>query len=153
LFKKVFNIADEQGTINLAQQLANITHKRDVFALYGTLGAGKSVFSRAFIKSLVDVDDVPSPTFTLLQTYPYNDTDIYHYDLYRLQNPEEIYELGLEEAIYNGICLIEWPEKAGNLLPRDIFKVEITPLNNQRIFTITVNSTEKAQRLEQINVN
>lgn len=72
---------------------------------------GKSVLCRAFIRSLADAGEVPSPTFTLVQSYPAEEFEIYHFDLYRLKSPEEIFELGMEEALCEGVCLIEWPEK------------------------------------------
>lgn len=132
----------------MASALAEVTKRGDVWALYGTLGMGKSVFSRAFVQSLCPVEDVPSPTFTLVQTYDAPDFEIYHYDLYRLKSPEEIWELNIEEAMSTGVCLIEWPEKMQNYLPRDIFKVEISSSSEGgRCFLITVNTEQKAERL------
>lgn len=151
MVNKEFIADSEKKTDFLAEQFAAIAKKGDVFALFGTLGAGKSVFSRAFIKKLTMVEDVPSPTFTLVQSYPFQDMEIYHFDLYRLKSPQEIFELGFEEAVYQGICLIEWPERAGNFLPKDIFRIDISVQGNQRIFNISVNSAEKAKRLEQIH--
>ena len=126
----------EVDTINLAQRVADNAKQGNVFALYGTLGMGKSVFARAFIQSLCDVEDVPSPTFTLLQTYSSSKGEIYHFDLYRLKHPDEVFELGFEEAVYSGISLIEWPENAGNWLPKNIIKIQITPFEQGRKFVI-----------------
>ena len=145
--KKVFISNSEKETKVLAEKIASIAHKGDVFALYGTLGIGKSVFSRAFIQKLTMVDDVPSPTFTLVQEYNAKDFNIYHFDLYRLKHADEVFELGFEDAIYNGVSLIEWPEKAGTWLPKDIFNIEIEPHTKGRKITITVSSEEKASRL------
>ena len=153
MFTKTFITNSEQETIKLAERFATLAENKDVFALYGTLGVGKSVFSRAFIQKLTQAEEVPSPTFTLVQSYPYGNTEIYHFDLYRLKSPEEVFELGFEEAIYGGISLIEWPEKAGYLLPKDVFKVNITAQNDQRIFEITVSSPDKATRLEKIDAD
>lgn len=152
MVNKEFIADSEKKTDFLAEQFASIAKKGDVFALFGTLGAGKSVFSRAFIRKLTEIKDVPSPTFTLVQSYPFQDMEIYHFDLYRLKSPQEIFELGFEEAVYQGICLIEWPERAGNFLPKDIFRIDISIQDNQRIFNVSVNSAEKAERLEQIHV-
>ena len=151
MFSKTFVVKNEAETIKLAEEFAKLSHKKDIYALHGTLGVGKSVFARAFIQALTKAKEVPSPTFTLVQSYLYRDYEIYHFDLYRLKYSSEVYELGFEEALYNGICLIEWPEKAGQLLPKDTFKIEISLQNNNRIFNITVISDEKAKRLEQIN--
>lgn len=151
MLTKKFITHNEQETKILAEKFAEITHKGDVFALYGTLGVGKSVFSRAFIQSLTLIEDVPSPTFTLVQSYPYQDMEIYHFDLYRLKSPEEVFELDFEEATYNGISLIEWPDKAGYLLPRDIFKINISLQGDDRIFEVSVTTDDKRKRLEQID--
>ena len=153
MFTKTFITNSEQETIKLAERFATLTENKDVFALYGTLGVGKSVFSRAVIQKLTQAEEVPSPTFTLVQSYSYGNTEIYHFDLYRLKSPEEVFELGFEEAVYGGISLIEWPEKAGYLLPKDVFKVNITAQNDQRIFEITVSSPDKAARLEKIDAD
>ena len=111
----------EEDTIKLGQKLSSIAQKGDVFALFGTLGMGKSVLSRAFVKNLTSADEVPSPTFTLVQIYEAEYFDIYHFDLYRLKSPEEIFEIGMEEALYDGVCLIEWPEKMQGYLPKNIY--------------------------------
>lgn len=100
---------------------------RDVILLYGDLGMGKTVFSRAFVQSLTSPDeDVPSPTFTLVQLYDTDKGTIWHFDLYRLKQPDEVYELGFEEALSDGISLIEWPERAERLYPRNRLEIRIT---------------------------
>lgn len=148
--QKIFISRSEQQTAALAEQFASVAQKGDVFALYGTLGMGKSVFARAFISFLTGIGEIPSPTFTLVQGYTAPEFEINHFDLYRLKYPDEVYELGFEDAVYGGVSLIEWPEKAGLLLPRDIFKIEFMPEKDARRIIITVNSAEKAGRLEQI---
>ena len=97
---KFFTSENESQTIELAQKLAKITKIGDVWALNGTLGVGKTVFARAFIQALSNATEVPSPTFTLLQTYATPEFDIYHYDLYRLEKPSDVFELDVEEAFY-----------------------------------------------------
>lgn len=145
----VYNCKTEAETEYLAGELAKISHAGDVWALFGTLGMGKSVFSRAFVKKLTEASEVPSPTFTLVQTYSAPDFEIYHYDLYRLKSPEEIWELNIEEAVYTGVCLIEWPEKMGAYLPKNLFKVNISALPaGGRRFEIVVNSKDKKERLQ-----
>ena len=142
-----FNLPTEQDTIAIGKKLAHLARKGDVFALYGTLGMGKSVLARAFVQELCGNGEVPSPTFTLLQTFEAPDFDIYHFDLYRLKSPDEIFEIGVEDALYSGVSLIEWPDKMSPYLPRDIFKLEIVPQSNGRKLTITINSAEKQSRL------
>lgn len=122
----------EEKTSSLAQKVALLSQKGDVFALFGTLGMGKSVFARAFVQRLCGKTEVPSPTFTLVQMYDAPDFEIYHFDLYRLKSAEEIFELGIEEAMYEGVCLIEWPEKMGGYLPRKAIKINITPTTDGR---------------------
>lgn len=134
-YKTDFICADEKSTVELAQNIARQAAAGDVFALFGTLGMGKSVFARAFIQALSGAEEVPSPTFTLVQTYEAPAFEIYHYDLYRLKSPEEIFELDIEEAMYQNVCLIEWPEKMGAYLPRKAIRVTIAPHENGRKIT------------------
>ena len=141
----------EADTVSLGQRVAKIAQKGDIFALEGTLGMGKSVFCRAFIQSLVGNTEVPSPTFTLLQTYDAPDFEIYHFDLYRLKDPDEIFELGMEEAMYQGVCLIEWPEKMGGYLPRRAITVQITPQENGRLFEFFATEPERKKRFGLLN--
>ena len=146
--QKSFLSDSEEQTAEIASKIAKKAKKGDVFALYGTLGAGKSVFARAFIKVLTKAEDVPSPTFTLVQSYEAPDFEIYHFDLYRLKSEDEVFELGFEEAVFNGVCLIEWPEKAGCWLPKDIFKVTIDTKEKLRKICIEALFPEKEKRLE-----
>lgn len=140
----------ESDTIALGKKLARIAKRGDTFALFGTLGMGKSVLARAFIQELSGATEVPSPTFTLLQSYEGSDFEIYHFDLYRLKSPEEIFEIGMEDALYDGACLIEWPERMGGYLPRDMFRVEFEPEGEGRKISISSTSEDKRQRLMQI---
>ena len=141
----------EEDTVRLGQKLSSIAKKGDVFALYGTLGMGKSVLSRAFVKNLTSANEVPSPTFTLVQVYDAKDFDIYHFDLYRLKSPEEIFEIGMEEALYEGVSLIEWPEKMQGYLPKNIFRLEITSYEQGRKIKIETTDADKKLRLQELN--
>lgn len=124
----------EKDTIDIARKLAEKTTTPSVICLNGTLGAGKSVFARAFIRHLCCNEslEVPSPTFTLVQVYDEAEIPIYHFDLYRIQNPDELYELGWEEALDHAITIIEWPERLGYLKPQDITDVLIKPSDDQK---------------------
>lgn len=102
-----------------------------ILSLEGNLGAGKTSLARALIRKLTNNPDldVPSPTFTLLQTYDAGDTHIWHFDFYRLKHPEEVFELGWEDALASkGIIIMEWAERIGPLLPpMPIMRINITP--------------------------
>lgn len=114
----------ETDTIQCAQTFAKTLKGHEIIALDGTLGMGKTVFARAVIQALSDTKtDVPSPTFTLLQTYDTSIGPIYHFDFYRLKNEMEAYEIGIEDAFCEGVCLIEWPEKIGSLLPKNTIHI------------------------------
>lgn len=117
--RRVVALPDLAATARLAAALARLARPGDVIALEGPLGAGKTTFARAFIDALGGREEVPSPTFTLVQLYELAPAPVWHFDLYRIVKPEEVYELGLEEALAEGICLIEWPERLGALLPAE----------------------------------
>ena len=124
----IFELSNEAFTEALAGRLARMAEPGDVFTLIGDLGAGKTVFARAFIRARCDErGEVPSPTFTLLQTYDSGDVTIYHFDLYRINHAEEALELGIEEAFADGITLIEWGERLGPLLPANRLDVNLLP--------------------------
>lgn len=123
-----FDLADEAATEALGARIAGAAGAGDVIALEGDLGAGKSVFARAFIRAYCRTDeDVPSPTFTLVQTYQGGGAPVFHFDLYRLKAADETLELGIEEAFADGISLIEWPDRLGPWLPRGRLEVRLTP--------------------------
>lgn len=124
---------DEPALAAKAVALAPLLRMGDTVFLYGDLGAGKTYFARALIRALTNNPAlaVPSPTFTLVQTY---DTDaglLSHFDLYRLEDPDEVLELGWDDALADGISLVEWPERLGNqgcspLAPRNRLALRLT---------------------------
>jgi tRNA threonylcarbamoyladenosine biosynthesis protein TsaE len=113
----VVDLPDETATAALAARIAALAVPGDIIALRGDLGTGKTAFARAFIQACGNQDEVPSPTFTLVQIYDAGPTVIWHFDLYRIRAPEAAWELGIEDAFIAGISLIEWPERMGPLLP------------------------------------
>lgn len=121
----VSNTPDE--TQRLATALAPLFFTGDTILLIGDIGAGKSHFARSVIQARLAVtgksEDIPSPTYTLVQTYTDGICDIWHADLYRLSNSDEIIELGLTEAFQNSICLVEWPSRLDDLCPRNALSV------------------------------
>lgn len=148
--EKVFISHNEAETAEVARKLAQITKRGDVWALNGTLGAGKSVFARAFIQSLTDAEEVPSPTFTLVQSYWTDNFDIYHYDLYRLEQAMDIFELGVEDAFFSGVSLVEWPEKMESFAPRNMWQVNIEINGDARKITVGSEDINKQIRLQNV---
>lgn len=114
-------LTDAQQTEELARRLRHGFSAGDVLLLAGPIGAGKSCFARALILALLAdhnaIEDVPSPTFTLVQTYQAGDLEIWHSDLYRLTLPDEVAELGLFDAFETALCLVEWPDRLGDEAP------------------------------------
>jgi tRNA threonylcarbamoyladenosine biosynthesis protein TsaE len=119
-------LPDDAATAALGARLGAAARAGDVIALFGDLGAGKTTLARALIRSLLGPEtEAPSPTFTLVQTYPGPNFPIWHFDLYRLKEPGEARELGLEEAV-DGLALIEWPERLGRDLPLARLEVRLS---------------------------
>lgn len=112
------------ATKQFASRLAACLKAGDCLALHGGLGVGKTTFVRFLIEALCGPTAVPSPTFTLVQTYETAVTTLWHFDLYRLKQADELYELGWEEAL-QGIALVEWPERAGSHLPVNRLDVKL----------------------------
>ena len=124
--RRTIPLTDEAATQALGRALAQLAQPGDVILLNGTLGMGKSTLARALIQSLMgEEEEVPSPTFTLVQTYDSDLANVWHFDLYRLEQPEDAFELGIEEAFIDGISLIEWPDRLGPYLPRQYLSLEL----------------------------
>jgi tRNA threonylcarbamoyladenosine biosynthesis protein TsaE len=123
------DLPSESATAEVAALIARMAEAGDVIALRGELGSGKTSFARGFIRALGRGDEeVPSPTFTLVEVYGFADgaPAVWHFDLYRLAKSEDVYELGFEEALGGAILLIEWPERLGPLLPSERLDVELS---------------------------
>ncbi|MCZ8150927.1 MAG: tRNA (adenosine(37)-N6)-threonylcarbamoyltransferase complex ATPase subunit type 1 TsaE [Rhodobacteraceae bacterium] len=123
----VLFLSDDAATAALGERLAWLLQPGDTVLLEGPIGAGKSHLARALIRArLGRMEDVPSPTFTLVQTYEAADAEIWHADLYRLGHPDEVLELGLEQALGTAICLVEWPDRLGPHLPADALHLQLS---------------------------
>lgn len=128
----------EEETAKAATEIAALLNLPAILCLYGDLGVGKTAFSRAFIRHVLNNPDetVPSPTYTLVQTYA--DDTIWHFDLYRLEAEQDLYDIGWEDALTAKLCLIEWPERLGRLRPENSVDISIETLENDAR-RITVN--------------
>jgi tRNA threonylcarbamoyladenosine biosynthesis protein TsaE len=127
--ERIINSPEEMK--RFAAEVASGAKAGDIFCLTGSLGAGKTTFAQGFIESLQDIrEPVTSPTFNLVQVYKTRKTPIYHCDLYRLKNEGEFYNLGLDDAFDSAIVLIEWPQVARHLLPRDSKNITIETIND-----------------------
>ena len=148
--KKTFVSNGPLETEELASALKENLQNGDIILLKGEIGAGKSLFARSLIQSTMDqVEEVPSPTFTIVQTYETKLGSIWHADLYRLTDQSEIFELGLIDAFVNEIVIVEWPERLGHLEPQDALTVEIVILeNDKREVIFSTNSSMWKARLE-----
>lgn len=130
---------NEKSTTEFAAKFAGTIQKGDIICLDGDLGTGKTVFAKAIIKQLGITENVSSPTFTILHEY-HGEYNIYHFDLYRITNSEEMYELGFEEYFYSdGICIIEWASVMEELLPRECVRIKIAygQMPNHREIEVT----------------
>ncbi|MEO0402795.1 MAG: tRNA (adenosine(37)-N6)-threonylcarbamoyltransferase complex ATPase subunit type 1 TsaE [Pseudomonadota bacterium] len=124
---------DADATAACAIALGAELRAGDTILLCGSVGAGKTHFARALIQSILDVvEDVPSPTFTLVQTYDTAHGALWHTDLYRIQSEGEVDELGLLDAFEDAICLVEWPDRLGTLAPQNALSLTITPNGDGR---------------------
>lgn len=140
-------LPDETATRAAGHTLARLCRAGDVIALYGGLGAGKTTLSRGLISQLMGTPtEVPSPTYTLLQTYEAPSFPVFHFDLYRLENAEDLIELGWDET-QTGLALIEWPERAGQYLPAWHLSVQLVPYEDGRKLTLEGHGEDWQTRL------
>lgn len=152
-FSHQIPLASLEETNALAKRMSPFLSKGDTLLLQGPIGAGKSFFCRSIILNILEIpEDIPSPTFTLVQTYDAPEFQIWHCDLYRLTHPDEAWELGLEEAFDSSLCLIEWPDRLAGQEPRDSLRLSFTPQENEtRLLTIESNSPRWQKLNEALN--
>lgn len=110
----------EEDTLAFARELAQSAAPGAIYCLDGDLGAGKTAFARGFAEGLGITEPVTSPTFTILHEYPDGRLPLYHFDVYRISDPDEMYAIGYEDYFYgNGVCLVEWSELIDELIPKE----------------------------------
>lgn len=147
-------LTSEEQTEVLAKQLSELIKPGCVVYLKGDLGAGKTTFTRHFLRSLGYVGKVKSPTFTLVEPYEFDSGNVFHFDLYRIESSDELKQLGLDEYFNNdSICLIEWPDKGEPILPSAdlICKIEIK--HDNRNFSIEAATDKGKSILQQLEAN
>jgi tRNA threonylcarbamoyladenosine biosynthesis protein TsaE len=142
--------------MTLANKLAPLLIKGDVLLLGGDVGVGKTDLARKIIQNRMElhgaIEDVPSPSFTLVQIYALGELDYIHADLYRLTHPDEVLELGLERGFDDAVCLVEWPERLGTLVPENALGIDISIIDDHaRRFKFSWTHPRWSDRLCAIN--
>lgn len=135
----IFNSKSENDTKEFAKEFASNFKNGDVLVLSGDLGSGKTKFTEGFLSYFGLEDEISSPTFTIVNEYHKNDINIYHFDVYRLEDSSEFYAIGGEEYFEKGICIIEWGEIIEDALPKKYIKIDFSRCpedDNSRILNI-----------------
>ena len=146
MYKIYIESNSPEYTIKIGNNLAKLLSKGDVVVLSGDLGAGKTKFVEGFLHNFGLQDEISSPTFNIINEYISSDNNIYHFDVYRLEDSDEFYAIGGEEYFEKGICLIEWGELISDVLPKDYIHVTINKDSNNedlRFFEFKVNDDSK----------
>ncbi|MEM7007177.1 MAG: tRNA (adenosine(37)-N6)-threonylcarbamoyltransferase complex ATPase subunit type 1 TsaE [Pseudomonadota bacterium] len=141
-----FFLKDEAATLAFGEAIAPILKVGDMVALYGGLGAGKTTLARGLLQTLCGPIDVPSPTYTLVQTYEAQNFLLWHFDLYRLESAEDLEELAWQETV-DGVALVEWPERAGNKMPSWRLDIILAPEEAGRMVTLEPRGEDWQKRL------
>ena len=137
IFREQRALPDLSATARLGDAIAARLQAGDCVALWGDLGAGKTTLARSILRALGVTEDVPSPTFTIVQRYETQRLVVTHYDLYRLKAAREMDELGFDEALEDGAVLVEWPERAPERLPPDALHVRLSLVDGARTAKLT----------------
>ena len=133
-----FQASTISDLLAVSKHLAELVSEEKIILFSGEMGAGKTTLIKEFCKYLEVQNEVSSPTFSLVNEYESKVGPVYHFDLYRIQSEEELYDIGYEDYFYSGyLCLVEWPEMASGIIPANHISVKIRVENDQRIITVT----------------
>lgn len=137
----IFNSKSENDTLSFAKKFASKLNKKDVIVLSGDLGSGKTKFTEGILSFFGLENEISSPTFTIVNEYSKDYIKIYHFDVYRLEDSSEFYEIGGDEYYENGICIIEWGEIIEDALPNDYIKIDFSRnLDDENSRTLNIQS-------------
>jgi tRNA threonylcarbamoyladenosine biosynthesis protein TsaE len=155
LTNKNYHLADESATIAMGKKLANIVKgslkQGIVVYLYGDLGAGKTTLTRGFVQGMGHIGHVKSPTYTLVEPYELNEWQVYHFDLYRLSDPEELEYMGIRDYFAdNCCCFIEWPEKGQGMIKAPDLQINLAYSDEQRTLSIQAKTALGEQVLTEL---
>ncbi len=145
----IYTSKSEDDTKQLAQKFASILKTGDVIVLSGDLGSGKTKFTEGFLTYYGLENEISSPTFTIVNEYKKDSINIYHFDVYRLEDSSEFYAIGGDEYFENGICIIEWGELIEDALPKDYIKIDFSRDSNN-VDERTLNIQSIGQKYDKI---
>ncbi|MBH0040297.1 tRNA (adenosine(37)-N6)-threonylcarbamoyltransferase complex ATPase subunit type 1 TsaE [Pseudoalteromonas sp. SWN166] len=147
-----FHLTDEVATVSMGNRVADIIEQGAVIYLHGDLGAGKTTFTRGVVHGFGHTGKVKSPTYTLVEPYELERANVYHFDLYRLGDPEELEYMGIRDYFSpDAICVVEWPEKGGEFIPVPDLDITLSYVGNERKIVINSASERGVAIVEKLN--
>ncbi|MBB1275792.1 MULTISPECIES: tRNA (adenosine(37)-N6)-threonylcarbamoyltransferase complex ATPase subunit type 1 TsaE [unclassified Pseudoalteromonas] len=147
-----FHLTDEIATVTMGNRVADIIEQGAVIYLHGDLGAGKTTFTRGVVQGFGHTGKVKSPTYTLVEPYELERANVYHFDLYRLGDPEELEYMGIRDYFSaDAICVVEWPEKGGEFIPVPDLDITLSYVGNERKIVINSASERGIAIVEKLN--